>query len=509
MRKERVVDFAREAIPWLQGRALLDEEITWLLETVLPGQNKQKILSFMEREGLLERKYGVEQREGGEEEIFSFFSAISRFLGFARPGRAVCCRCGAVGMEIVQVHCQRCKQTDCAYCRRCLGMGRSSSCTPYYFIPAPVALSSSHVESTEQILSHYPGLTDAQRAAAEAMLSFRRDQTGTDEFLVWAVCGAGKTEVMFPLVYDALLDGGHVLWATPRRDVVLELAPRLTHAFPGFPLAVLHGASPEKWSQAHLVLATTHQALRFYRRFDLVIIDEIDAFPYHGDPMLPFAVQRARQLPGKTIYLTATPRPEHRKRMEKPCHDADHLAHVKIPVRYHGHPLPVPGNCRASKLNDCLIRKKPIPELLSFLNQVAEQDGQAFLFVPSIAKLAVLYDYIEQLVPQWKGRMAAVHAADPEREKKVQAMREGQVRLLLTTTIMERGVTIGGVDVLVVQADAAIFDEAALVQIAGRAGRSASCPDGNVVFLAEEITPDMRAAVRHIQEMNRLAGGGG
>lgn len=500
-----------EACAWLEGRALLEEEVSWLFQSKLPGWDQESVLVFMEQQGLLQKERGIEQMGAGEEAIFSFFSTLRRWIGWISPPSYRCRRCGATGADIVLVSCARCGQDDCPYCRRCLGMGRSLGCTSYYRIPAP----SSTVETArpmsaiQHILDEYPTLTVAQWAAAEAMLHFRREEQGTDEFLVWAVCGAGKTEVMFPLVYDTLACGGHVLWATPRRDVVLELAPRLAQAFPDFPLSVLHGASSEKWSLAPLVLATTHQALRFYRRFDLVILDEVDAFPYHGDPMLPFAVQRARQLPGKTVYLTATPREEHRKRLIKPHHDLDFLPHVKIPVRYHGHPLPVPGNCRVSQLNDRLRREKPIPELLSFLNQVAERDGQAFLFVASIARLTVLHRYIEQLAPEWQGKVETVHAADPEREIKVKAMRNGTIRLLLTTTIMERGVTIGGVDVLVVQADAVLFDEAALVQIAGRAGRSAACPDGTVLFLAEEITPPMKAAVRHIQEMNQLAAGGG
>ncbi|BAU26550.1 late competence protein required for DNA uptake (superfamily II DNA/RNA helicase) [Aneurinibacillus soli] len=508
MQKSQVVHAMKEVCAWLEGRALLEEEVSWLFQSKLPGWEPENVLAFMEQQGSLEKYRGIEQLGEGEETIFSFFSSLRRWIGLAPPVRYRCRRCGATGTDIVLVSCARCGQDDCPYCRRCIGMGRSLGCTPYYTIPSFSSASKTvrPVLDARHILDQYPTLTTAQRAAAEAMLHFRREEEGADEFLVWAVCGAGKTEVMFPIVYEALACGGHVLWATPRRDVVLELAPRLAQAFPDSPLSVLYGASSEKWSRAPLVLATTHQALRFYQRFDLVIIDEVDAFPYHGDPVLPFAVRRARQLPGKTVYLTATPRDEHRKRLVKPHSDTDFLPHVKIPIRYHGHPLPVPGNCRASQLNDRLRQKRPIPELLSFLKQVAEREGQAFLFVASIARLPVLHHYIEQLAPEWRGKVETVHAADPDREIKVKAMREGSIRLLLTTTIMERGVTIGGVDVLVVQADASLFDEAALVQIAGRAGRSAACPDGMVLFLAEEITPDMKAAVRHIQEMNQLAG---
>ena len=159
---------------------------------------------------------------------------------------------------------------------------------------------------------------------------------------MWAVCGAGKTEVVYPLLARVLERKERIPWATPRRDVVLELAPRIQQAFPSVNLSVLYGGAEDKWGKGDIILSTTHQALRFYRLFDLVIVDEVDAYPYTQDEMLPFAVNRARKIEGKTVYLTATPRKAHRLRMEKRPSHPDYLSHVKIPVRYHGHPLPIP-----------------------------------------------------------------------------------------------------------------------------------------------------------------------
>ena len=49
------------------------------------------------------------------------------------------------------------------------------------------------------------------------------------------------------------------------------------------------------------------------------------------------------------------------------------------------------------------------------------------------------------------------------------------------------------------------FDESSLVQISGRTGRSLEDPIGQVLFFAEEKTKEMVKAIRHIQEMNKLA----
>ncbi|MBU5224822.1 DNA/RNA helicase, partial [Vibrio cholerae] len=65
-------------------------------------------------------------------------------------------------------------------------------------------------------------------------------------------------------------------------------------------------------------------------------------------------------------------------------------------------------------------------------------------------------------------KVEAVHAEDPDRKEKVQKMRNKEVDLLVTTTILERGVTFPNVDVAVLGAENRIFTESALVQIAGR-----------------------------------------
>src|SRR5699024_11776304 len=80
-----------------------------------------------------------------------------------------------------------------------------------------------------------------------------------------------------------------------------------------------------------------------------------------------------------------------------------------------------------------------------------------------------------------------------------------EIFILLTTTILERGVTFPSVDVAVLDAGHDVFDEAALVQIAGRAGRSPDDPDGEVVFFHDGKTESIVDAVRSIKTMDKRA----
>ena len=113
--------------------------------------------------------------------------------------------------------------------------------------------------------------------------------------------------MLFYGINEALQKGERVCIATPRTDVVLELAPRLQEVFPYIKVAALYGGSVDKEKDAVLVVATTHQLLRYYRAFHVIVVDEIDAFPYCADQMLQYAVKQAMKEKAARIYLTATP----------------------------------------------------------------------------------------------------------------------------------------------------------------------------------------------------------
>jgi competence protein ComFA len=56
---------------------------------------------------------------------------------------------------------------------------------------------------------------------------------------------------------------------------------------------------------------------------------------------------------------------------------------------------------------------------------------------------------------------------------------------------------------LVLGADDSVFSSAALVQIAGRAGRSAKRPTGDVLFWVSCYTRNVREACQQIKFVNR------
>ncbi|MBP1971176.1 competence protein ComFA [Virgibacillus natechei] len=346
-------------------------------------------------------------------------------------------------------------------------------------------------------------LTPAQRTAADRIV---RAVVAQEELLVWAVCGAGKTEMLFPGISKALHLGKRVCIATPRADVVRELVPRLEKAFNTIGVQGLYGGSKDKEGTAQLMIATTHQLLRYREAFDVLIIDEIDAFPFHADPTLPYAANRAKAKNSTTIYLTATPRQDHQYQIMR-----KKLAHIFVPIRFHGQPLPVPTMKMVLSLKKDLTKHEAPTAFIKWLRKRENADRQLLIFVPTILLAEALKEHlavrlVNEGVFQSGDNLIAVHASDSDREDKVQLFREKKVDALVTTTILERGVTFPSVDVAILDAGHEVFDEAALVQIAGRAGRSPDDPTGEVVFFHEGKTDAMVAAIQSITAMNKRGG---
>ena len=401
----------------------------------------------------------------------------------------ICIRCGNQEPHLFATfQCVSC-QEECMYCRNCIMMGKTSTCTPLmgWTGPIPVTdINKAHLEWTGT-------LSDGQSIASKKMVEA---VANSDSLLVWAVCGAGKTEVLFEGIHGALQQGKRVCLATPRTDVVLELSPRLKKVFPHLVVATLYGGSEDRHVSAPLTIATTHQLLRFYRAFDLIILDEVDAFPYSVDASLQYAVEQARKPTSSIIYLTATPDEQWQKECRKGKRNV-----VTIPARFHRYSLPIPQFRWCGNWRKRLKKGSLPPNVLEWVTQRINAEKQALLFFPRIQLMEGLLPILQKIHP----KIEAVYSEDPLRKEKVQHMREKKIPLLLTTTILERGVTFPNLDVAVFGAEDRIFTESALVQIAGRVGRSSDYPSGDITFFHYGKTNAMVKARKQIIKMNQEA----
>ncbi|QGH36970.1 DEAD/DEAH box helicase [Gracilibacillus salitolerans] len=397
-------------------------------------------------------------------------------------GRHQCNRCGNTNQQLfARIPCARCSHTH-LYCRNCIQTGRVLQCETLISWNG-----SEPFWPTQTQPCHWTGsLTTPQQKAAQAI----EQAIGTQqkELLIWAVCGSGKTEMLFPAITKAIKARKRICIATPRADVVRELFPRLQHAFPDTEIEALYADSPDRTDTGQLIISTTHQLIRYQDAFDVMIIDEIDAFPFHHDKTLPYLSDRACKKDATSIYLTATPRPEHKQKIRQ-----KKLPVQFVPIRFHGHPLPIPQLKIEINLRKKLQQGTEPKALQQFLT-ARTNARQLLLFVPTIHLLKKIAD---------RYQATSVHAEDPYRKEKVEQFRQTKIDTLVTTTILERGVTFPSVDVVILDAGHHVFDEAALVQIAGRAGRSPDDPTGNVLFIHQGKTNAIEDAISQIKMMNK------
>lgn len=332
-------------------------------------------------------------------------------------------------------------------------------------------------EITEVKHGHQLQLTANQEQASQFILTNYHEQ---NDCLVWAVCGAGKTEICFRVIEECLSDGFYVGFAIPRIDVLYEVAKRLRKYFTNCPIAILNGHE-KKIQDGIIYVVTTNQLLKFANAFHLLIIDEVDAYPYFDYPKFEFAANNAVHPQGIKCYLTATANNELLQRK---------IETYTICRRFHGYDIPLP----------ILVKQHTKALPFKVLKLFKPLKRQLLVFCPSVKKC---WDYYQRLV-KWQPQYVIewIHGTDPDRIRKVDDFTNKKIDIIVCTTILERGVTFADIDVLIINSDHRVFDQATLIQIAGRVRRNKDYQEGNIFFLFHNLTPAMSAACDIINQMN-------
>ena len=357
------------------------------------------------------------------------------------------------------------------YCRKCIGFGRL-----LLEEEINIKLEDIHDDCSEYTMQ-YP-LTKQQEAVSKECQQYIR----TKDVLLECVCGAGKTEMVLASIADALNEKRKVCFAIARRQVVLELAERLKIYFKRAKIVAVCGGHTDE-IDGDLIVCTTHQLYRYQGQFSLLILDEPDAFPYRGDEVLHGIAKHA--CIGNIIYLTATPDAYLLSRVKEGM-----MHHIILNKRPHGHDLPVP-------------RLLIYPSVLLFFILIRWINKHAcnprIIFVPTI-KTAKILGLILNIFMQ----CYVCTSESEDRDEIICHFKQNPLGVMIATTVLERGVTIPKADICVWHANHSVFDEAGVIQMAGRAGRSFTSPEGDVLFLCSEKTELVQLCKNKIEQANQI-----
>lgn len=299
-------------------------------------------------------------------------------------------------------------------------------------------------------------------------------ESSSKEIFLEAVCGAGKTEICLFALKKQLEMGSFCAWVIPRREIVLDLTPRLQKYFPTLKVSALcEGHLDEK--EADLLVMTSHQLYRYENYFDFMILDEPDAFPFVDNPTLNFFLKRSLKKQYQLVLLSATTHPKlATKSME----------HLVLDIRPSLEMLPVP-QWRVS-----------IFWIFFFLKDLKKHHQEACLiYLPSIQK-AKRWSYLLR---------SPMICSKTENKEEILAQFKEKKGVLVCTTILERGVTFKDCFCFVLEADHPVFNKSTLVQIAGRVKRGLKPKKGACYFYSKGKCEEVYKAITDIKLKNERA----
>ncbi len=322
-------------------------------------------------------------------------------------------------------------------------------------------------------------LTDRQKDISNRLTDL---VTSGRSVLLEAVCGAGKTELVYQCISEMLKRGKKVGFAIPRRQVVIEIAERLQSVFTKLKvIPVCQGYTKD--TIGDVIVLTTHQLYRYHNYFDLLIIDEPDAFPFKGNAVLHGIAEKSCK--GVKVYLSATPDDSLLKLVRN-----DVISYLYLPKRPTGRDMIVP---------EAHYMDPPIMLMYTIyrLQRLVFNHKQTIVFAPTIKLERKLYHFLKLIF-----KCCYLDSKVENKDGIIKDFKDKKYDVMIATTVLERGITIKSVNMIVYDASNGVFDEASLVQMAGRVGRSVDDPFGECIFLSQNRDEKIDNCINRIVRAN-------
>ena len=382
-------------------------------------------------------------------------------------------------MYLLYMECKRCGNTDPSYfyngskgiyCRKCVRFKRILLDEEQEELLYDIDSNTSDYELSFE-------LTKYQKEASNDIC--RYIENGYD-VLLNSVCGAGKTELVVECIKSYIERGLKVCYAISRKEVVIELTNRYRSIFNKAKVCSVYGGHHDELT-GDFIVCTTHQLFRYYKTFDLLILDEVDAFPLNNnEPLMNIAINSCK---GRIIYSTATLNTFILKYIKK-----REYREVNLYVRPSLKPLIVP-------------RIKYMPNLMSYLylyKILKNSDKQWLVFVSSKKKSEWLYLIFKKLL-----NATYVYSDLDKRRKNINDYKTKKKQIIFTTTVLERGITIKDVNVVILYDRKGAFSKESLIQMCGRVGRNIDNPYGDLYIITSSLDKNVIRCKKEIEGDNK------
>lgn len=344
----------------------------------------------------------------------------------------------------------------------------------------------------------YETTPDQQKAIDDAKRDMELDRPM--DRLVCGDVGYGKTEVAIRAAFKAVCDKRQVAVLVPTTLLATQHSRNFATRFASFPITIaeLSRFRTKKEQQQTLadlaagkvdILVGTHRLLQkdvVFKDLGLIIVDEEQRFGVMHKERL-----KALKASVDVLTLSATPIP---RTLQMSLLGMRDLSLIQT----------APRNRMAVKTvvvpaGDAIVREAITHEL--------DRNGQIYYVHNRIESIYGVARALEQLVP--RARVAVGHGAmgESELEPVMTKFIEGEIDILVSTTIIENGIDIGNVNTIIIN-DADRFGLSQLYQLRGRVGRSNHQAYAYLLYQGHKaLTDDARARLEAIREFSHLGSG--
>ncbi len=344
----------------------------------------------------------------------------------------------------------------------------------------------------------YDPTPDQAKAIADVKTDMERPRPM--DRLICGDVGYGKTEVAVRAAFKAVADQCQVAVLVPTTLLAAQHHRTFADRFAGFPMRVeeLSRFKTRKEQQAILadladgkvdVVVGTHRLLQkdvVFKSLGLIVVDEEQRFGVMHKERLK---QMRTSVDVLTMSATPIPRTLHMSLMG--MRDLS-LIQTAPKNRMSIKTIVVPAS-------DAVVQKAIVAEL--------DRGGQVYYLHNRIESIHGVARALEQLVP--KARIAIGHGQmnETELEPIMSRFVDGEIDVLVATTIIENGIDIPNVNTIIVN-DADKFGLAQLYQLRGRVGRSNQQAYAYLLYQAHKaLSEDAKARLEAIREFAHLGSG--
>ena len=374
------------------------------------------------------------------------------------------------------MECPRCGNKDISYfykgsrgyyCRKCVRFSRT-------LIEEDLEPIEYEINKNAQEYYFKYELTESQKKASKQCV----ERIENTDVLLYCVCGAGKTEISVESISQYLKQGKRVCYAIARKEVVIELTERFKAIFKDAKVIGVYGGHHNDL-YGDLIVCTTHQLYRYHKAFDLLILDEVDAYPLKGnETLMNISLNSCK---GHIIFSTATIDNNLKNVLKKRKYQT-----VSLYVRPSGKPLIIPKVLYMHRYIHIIY--------LAFI--MRSMANQCIIFVSSKSMCKFLYKIYSHLFS-----CTYVYAQLEDRNKNIIDFKNKKYQFIFATTVLERGITIPDVNVVILHFGK-VFDEANLVQMLGRVGRNINNPYGKAYILTDQFDKKIKLIINYLKEAN-------